>query len=66
MVEMFGAIAVVVFFGVAIVWRIRKNRRERSILHDETARAGQREDVDADAAARKALDRTAWTRMYGP
>lgn len=66
MIEMLGAVAVVSFFAVAIVWRIRKNRRESSSLHDETTRAGETEDLDGDAAARNALDRTAWSRMYGP
>jgi hypothetical protein len=66
MIEMFGAVAVVAFFAVAIVWRIRKNRRERSVQRDETVRAGEAEGLDGDAAARNALDRTAWSRMYGP
>lgn len=67
MVEALVAIAVVVtLFVCAVVWRLRKDRRERPVRRVDTARAGSGAEIDSDEAARRALDRTAWSRMYGP
>ena len=67
MVEALVAVAVVVsLFISAIVWRLGKARRERTFQRGDTARAGRAAEIDGDEAARRALDRTAWSRMYGP